>query len=98
MKNPKKEKPPVCNVVSDFMKQYYVPSSEDNINIKEVWDGRYRVNVWCNSDERTYIKDSFFIKVRDKEVVFCDPPLNLGTGYGEVYSTHRASGIYNQSL
>ena len=83
MKNNKKDKSNVLklsdNTVLDFINKYYIPSSDDNITIKEVWDERYRVNVWTKKEEEIWphIKDSFFIKVRNKEVVFCDPPLNL---------------------
>lgn len=84
MKNNKKDKsnhikPSDNNIVLDFINKYYIPSSEDNVTIKELWDERYRVNIWAKKEEEicSHIKDSFFIKVRDKEIIFCDPPLNL---------------------
>lgn len=60
-------------VVSKYIDKNFVPNAGQKVTILEVWDNRYRVNIW--TEEPCSISHSFFIKVKDGEVVLCNPPI-----------------------
>lgn len=60
-------------VVSNYINVNFVPNGGQKITISEVWENRYRVNIW--TEEPCSISHSFFIKVKDGEVVSCNPPI-----------------------
>lgn len=50
----------------DFMK----------IDAINVYDNRYRVNIWVKNDNGAKISDNFFVKFDSGQIISCDPPLN----------------------
>jgi len=60
-------------LVENYINKYYLPNSDELVEIKEVWENRFRVNIRDNSNK---IKSSFFLRVDDKNITYCNPPLN----------------------
>jgi hypothetical protein len=61
--------------VKNYIEKYYVPGSHEDIKVGEIWENRYRVNVWTYNPPK--IKASFFVRVENNEVTYCNPPLGL---------------------
>jgi len=61
-------------IVEKYIKENYHPSSRQAIDVHELWDNRYRVNIWDFDPNR--ITASFFIRVKDGEVSHCSPQLS----------------------
>lgn len=60
-------------IVKEYVEKYYLPASDEEVKVGELWENRYRANVWSYNPPR--IKASFFVKVENSEVVYCNPPL-----------------------
>lgn len=61
-------------IIREFIEKNYLPSEDQTIIIKEVWDGRYRVNI-VNKDSFK-IQGSYFIRTQDEKIVYCNPKLS----------------------
>ena len=61
-------------IVEKYIKEHYLPSRSQMINIMELWDNRYRVNIWDFDPNR--ITDSYFIKVNEGKVSQCSPQIS----------------------
>lgn len=61
------------DIVKQYIDQYYLPGSDEEVKVKEVWDGRYRADVWVYNPPK--IKKSFFVMVENEKVSYCNPPL-----------------------
>lgn len=61
------------SIVRKFINKHYMPHMEQTVTIKQVWENRFRVNIW--EEDPPKIKDSFFVRVKDGKVLDTDPPL-----------------------
>ena len=61
-------------IVEKYIKEHYLPSRSQMVNVMELWDNRYRVNIWDFDPNR--ITDSYFIKVKEGEVSHCSPQIS----------------------
>lgn len=61
------------SVVFKYINKHFMPHRDQTVTIKEVWQDRFRVNIW--EDDPPKIKNSFFIRVKDGKVIDSDPPL-----------------------
>jgi len=59
------------SAILDYLEKFYIPSSDEKIEVCEVWSDRYRINI----RENNKIKASFFIRLNDGDVIYCNPPL-----------------------
>ena len=62
----------VSNTVKEFVEQHAVLDSDEKIVVRELWDGRYRVNVWKYNPNR--ITQSYFVRVGESGVQ-CSPDI-----------------------
>ena len=63
---------PIVNV-KQYVEDNAILDSDDKVVVKELWDGRYRVNVWKHDPNR--IVQSYFIQSDASGVVSCSPSL-----------------------
>ena len=61
-------------IVEKYIKEHYLPSRSQMVNVMELWDNRYRVNIWDFDPNR--ITDSYFIRVSEGKVSQCSPQLS----------------------
>ena len=61
-------------IVEKYIKEHYLPSRSQMVNVMELWDNRYRVNIWDFDPNR--ITDSYFIRVNKGEVTHCSPQIS----------------------
>jgi len=59
--------------VKEYVEANAILDSDDKVVVNELWDGRYRANVWKYNPNK--IVQSFFIRVDDSGVVECNPTL-----------------------
>ena len=59
-------------IVENYIDKYYLPTSDEKLEIKEVWENRFRVNIRCENNK---IKASFFIRTDGTDILYCNPPL-----------------------
>ena len=59
--------------VVDYVKEKAILDSDDHIVARELWDGRYRVNVWKYNPNR--IVKSYFIHVSESGSFECHPSI-----------------------
>jgi len=52
--------------VKTYVEENAVLDSDDHVIVKELWDGRYRANVWKYDPNR--ISQSFFVTVNESGV------------------------------
>ena len=71
-------KPNVSGAVKDIvLKILGKPKDFLKIDAINLYDNRYRVNIWVKEDGRgAKIIDNYFIKFTDGQIVGCEPPLN----------------------
>ena len=60
--------------VTKYVEDNILLDSDDHIVTKELWDGRYRVNVW-KYDPKNAIVKSFFIQTDESGVILCSPQI-----------------------
>ncbi len=60
-------------IAQEYVKVNGVLDSDDHLQARELWDNRFRVNVWKYDPNR--IVQSYFVKVSDSGVVDCSPKL-----------------------
>jgi len=61
-------------IVEKYMDENAFLNSDQKVRIKEVYDGRFRVNVW-ESDPVNRIASSYFIRANESGVIYCNPQL-----------------------
>ena len=59
--------------IEEYVKTHAILDSDDKVVVKELWSGRYRVNVWKH-DPSNRISQSFFIKV-EEDKIYCNPTM-----------------------
>lgn len=60
-------------MIEDYICLYRSLSSNEKLRITEVWENTFRVNIWGSNPN--WINDSYFIKVREGQIVECNPPI-----------------------
>jgi len=61
--------------IEQYVEDRAMLDSDERVVVKELWDGRYRVNVWRHEDGIPHsISRSYFIRVNDSGV-YCNPSL-----------------------
>lgn len=58
--------------VKQYIEQHAVLDSDDHVVVKELWNSRYRVNIWKHDPNR--IVRSYFVHVTESGVS-CNPSL-----------------------
>jgi hypothetical protein len=58
--------------VEQYVNDNAIIDSDEKVVVKELWDGRYRVNVWKYDPNR--ISQSFFVTVSESGIE-CSPSL-----------------------
>ncbi len=61
-------------IVEKYIKEHYLPSRSQMVNVMELWDNRYRVNIWDFDPNR--ITASYFIRVSEGKVSQCSPQIS----------------------
>jgi len=64
---------PMLKVADEYVRENAILDSDDHIVTKELWDNRFRVNVWKYNPNR--IAQSFFVRVGESGVVECNPQI-----------------------
>ena len=59
--------------IKEYVEKNAILDSDDKVVVKELWDGRYRANVWKYDPNR--IVQSYFIHTDGSGVVSCNPSL-----------------------
>ena len=60
--------------VKEYVEKTAILDSDDKVVVKELWDGRYRVNIWKYNPNR--IVQSYFIQSDGDRILECNP--NMG--------------------
>ena len=72
-----KKKPDVHPMIKEIvLKILGKPKDFMKIDTINVYDNRYRVNIWVKGNNGAKISDNFFVKFENGQIVSCDPPLN----------------------
>jgi endo-alpha-1,4-polygalactosaminidase (GH114 family) len=58
--------------LEQYIKDRAILDSDEKVVIKELWKGRYRVNVWKHNPNR--ISRSYFVRVHESGIE-CNPDL-----------------------
>ena len=58
--------------IEQYIKDHAILDSDEKVVVRELWDGRYRVNIWKHDPNR--ISQSYFVRVSESGVE-CSPEL-----------------------
>jgi hypothetical protein len=62
----------VASTVEEYISKNAILDSDDKVVVKELWDQRYRVNIWKYNPNR--ITQSFFVRVSESGIE-CNPSI-----------------------
>lgn len=60
--------------VEKYIKENAVLDSDEKVVVKELWNNRYRVNVW--KEDPNYISQSYFVRVSESGIL-CNPSIGI---------------------
>jgi len=62
-----------AELATAYVQENGILDSDDHLQVRELWEGRYRVNVWKYNPNK--IVQSFFVRTNESGVVDCNPSL-----------------------